>query len=207
MFETTPIGEKKLISLTFFAKPDSTDRGDIVSRKLVYKIKKSYDRTGARFAARELSHQLLKLFAKNKLNPEEWFITYPPRSRVEARKYGFDQSKQLAELIAGYTGIRLCACFDRNNSKMQKNLNVYERKINADSTYFLKNDVKIKGEKFIIVDDVITTGSTINACASLLMSAGASDVFPVSVSRTKKKRRIPNRNSPAKLWFKKKYGF
>ena len=90
---------------------------------------------------------------------------------------------------------------------MQKNLNAAERKINADNTYFLKDDVDVKGKKFVIVDDVITTGSTINACASLLISAGATDFFPVSVSRTKKKRRIPKRNSPAKLWFKKKYGF
>ena len=149
----------------------------------------------------------MKLFTKNKLNPEEWFITYPPRSRVEAKKYGFDQSKQLAELISEYTGMKLYRCFERKNSKMQKNLNIYERKINADGTYSLKNGVQIKGKKFVIIDDVITTGSTINACASLLMSAGATDVFPVSVSRTKKKRRIPNRNSPAKLWFKKKYGF
>ncbi len=207
LFETTDIGEKKLISLTFFAKADSTDKGDIVSRKLVYKIKKSYDRTGARFAARELSHQILKLFAKQKLNTEDWFITYPPRSRVEAKKYGFDQSQQLAKLISEYTGLKLISCFDRKNSKMQKNLNIAERKINADNTYSLKKDISVKGEKFVIVDDVITTGSTINACASLLMSAGATEVFPVSVSRTKKKRRIPKRNSPAKLWFKKKYGF
>ena len=207
LFETTDIGEKKLISLTFFAKADSTDKGDIVSRKLVYKIKKSYDRTGARFAARELSHQLLKLFEKNKLNIEDWNITYPPRSKVEAKKYGFDQSKQLAKLISEYTGMNFCSCFDRKNAKMQKNLNAAERKINADNTYFLRDDVDVNGKKFVIVDDVITTGSTINACASLLISAGATDVFPVSVSRTKKKRRIPKRNSPAKLWFKKKYGF
>ena len=77
----------------------------------------------------------------------------------------------------------------------------------TNSTYSVKKDLNIKDKSFIIVDDVITTGSTINACASLLMSAGAKDVFPVSVSRTKKKRRIPKRNSPAKLWFKKKYGF
>lgn len=207
LFETTDIGEKKIISLTFFAKADSTDKGDIVSRKLVYKIKKSYDRTGARFAARELSHQILKLFAKQKLKAEDWYITYPPRSRVEAKKYGFDQSKQLAKLISEYTDLKLISCFDRRNSKMQKNLNVAERKINADNTYSLKKDVSVKGGKFIIVDDVITTGSTINACAALLMSAGATDVFPVSVCRSKKKRRIPKRNSPAKLWFKKKYGF
>lgn len=207
LMETTPIGEKEMIALTFFAKADSTDMGDRVSRKLVYKIKKSYDRTGARFAARELSHQLLKLFTKEKLDIEKWLITYPPRSKLEARKYGFDQSKELAELVSKYTGMTVYSCFDRKSSKMQKNLNAAERKINADSTYSLKESIDVKDKSFVIIDDVITTGSTINACASLLMAAGAKNVFPICVSRNKKKRRIPKRNSPAKLWFKKKYGF
>ncbi len=207
LFDTTEIGEKKLLSLTFFAKPESTDKGDIVSRKIVYGVKKSYVRSGARFVARQLSHEILKLLIKHKYDPSDWSITYPPRSKKEALKYGFDQSKELAKLISGYTGITYMECFDRKHSKMQKNLTAAERKINADGTYSLKKDICVSGKRFIIVDDVITTGSTINACAALLMAGGAAGVFPVTISRSKKKRRIPKRNSPAKLWFKKKYGF
>ena len=190
MFETTEIGSKKLISLTYFAKANSTDLGDIVSRKLVYKVKKSYARSGARFAARMLSQEILKLFIKEKLTATDWYITYPPRSKIEAKKYGFDQSKELAQLISEYTDIKVMNCFSRNKSLMQKNLNIYERKINADNTYSLKKDIDVSNKHFIIVDDVITTGSTINACASLLIKAGAKDVFPVSISRTKKKFNI-----------------
>ena len=204
LFETTEIGSKKLLALTFFAKPDSTDKGDIVTRKIVYNVKKSYVRSSSRFVARQLSHETLKLLATNKYSIEDWYVTYPPRSKKEARKYGFDQSKELAMLISEFTGMRVINCFNRKHSKMQKNLSAAERKLNADSTYSLKDGLDIAGKKFFIIDDVITTGSTLNACASLLISGGATDVFPVSISRSKKKKRFPKRNPLTKIWFKKK---
>ncbi len=203
MFFTTEIGEKSLLSLTYFAKKDCTDAGDIVSRKLVYSVKKSMARDSARFSARQLSHELLRLFAKEKLDIEQWYITYPPRSKKEITRFGFDQSKQLASLIAEYTGMKFACTIERKGGEMQKNLSPAERKFNADSIYFLSKGFDPKGKRFIIVDDVITTGATVSACAMILTENGATDVFPISIARLKKKKRLPKRKSPGKLWFKK----
>lgn len=203
MFDTTSLGEKKLLALTYFAKNDCTDPGDIASRRLVYAVKKSPARSCVRFAARQISQELLKFFAKEKLDITSWCITYPPRSPKEARRFGFDQSKQLASLIAEYTGMKCISCFGRKCGKMQKNLTAAERKLNADEAYFLFSEESITDRKFIIVDDVVTTGSTVNACALLLKNSGATDIFPVCISRTKKKKRKPKRNSRGKLWFRR----
>jgi predicted amidophosphoribosyltransferase len=40
------------------------------------------------------------------------------------------------------------------------------------------------GNAFLVVDDVITTGSTINACAKALVTAGASKVFGLTLARS-----------------------
>jgi predicted amidophosphoribosyltransferase len=42
----------------------------------------------------------------------------------------------------------------------------------------------IRGQRVFLVDDVITTGSTINACAEKLLAAGAKDVEVIAVART-----------------------
>lgn len=198
---TTEIGEKRMLALTYFAKSDCTDPGDIASRRLVYAVKKSLPRSCVKFAARQISHELLRFFAREKLDITKWYITYPPRSREGIREFGFDQSKQLTRHISRYTGIKVIPCFKRNKGKMQKLLSTTERKMNADKIYELAPGCDVKDKRFLIIDDVITTGSTVNACAKLLLDGGASDAFPVCISRMKKKKRLPKRKSPKKLWF------
>ena len=207
MNSTSEVGEKRLIALSFLARPESTDNGDKATRHLVYTVKRRFDRGSVRFCARLLSHEILRHFVKNKEDLSEWSLTYPPRSRGEVVKYGFDQSKQLVRLISRYTGMKMERCFGRRTHKMQKTLNAFERRTNADEAYCLHKDAECKGKKYVIVDDVITTGATVNACANILFAAGAESVFPVCIARTKKRKRLPQRNSPNKLWFKKKYGF
>ncbi|MBQ7836487.1 MAG: ComF family protein [Clostridia bacterium] len=199
---TTELGSKRMLALTYFAKADCTDPGDIAARKLVYAVKKSSSRSCARFAARQLSHELLKFFAKEKLDISKWYITYPPRSNEGIRTYGFDQSKQLVSLISEYTGIKIMKCFKRKKGKMQKLLSTTERKMNADSLYGLLKDADVRDKRFLIIDDVITSGATVNACAALLLHNGAADAFPVCISRMKKKKRLPKRKAPKKLWFR-----
>ena len=204
---TGEVGEKKLIALSFLARPESTDKGDMVTRRLVYNLKRNFARGSVKFSARLLSHEILRHFAKNKEDISTWVLTYPPRSKSEIKKYGFDQSKQLVRRVSKYTGMKVESCFGRKTHKMQKTLNAFERRQNAEGAYYLLEDAAVKGKKYIIADDVITTGATVNACADLLYKAGADTVFPVCVARTKKRRRKPQRNGPNKLWFKKKYGF
>ena len=104
-------------------------------------------------------------------------------------------------MLSKYTGIPVEKCFVNKGSLTQKKLNSLERKRNAAISYKIKDGISPKDIKYIIVDDVITTGATVNACAVLLKAAGAQCVFPVSVARTKKKKRLVRR--PAKdPWFK-----
>lgn len=59
----------------------------------------------------------------------------------------------------------------------QKKLNREERRKNTKDAYAVADGVDLSGKRVLLVDDIITTGSTVSACALALLRAGAADVF------------------------------
>lgn len=184
--DTDKFCDKNLISLFYLAQPDSKNLEDKLVRKFIYKFKRNHDRASVGFASRILSHEFLLLLKASDGNTEDWIITNPPRSKEQRLMYGFDHAAQLARSISKMTGIKYAECFKRNTNKMQKTLNAYQRRANANKAYSVIDKSLFEGKKVLIVDDVITTGATINACARLLKENGAELVFPISIARTRK---------------------
>ena len=60
---------------------------------------------------------------------------------------------------------------------------VVERRRNAQGAYVLKKNFENKYKKYFLVDDIITTGSTLVFCSRLLHEAGATDVIPVTYAK------------------------
>lgn len=178
--------DKNLISLFYLAPPDSKNLEDKLVRKFIYKFKRYHDRASVGFSARILSHEFLLLLKASNSYTDDWIITNPPRSREQRLIYGFDHAKQLARAISKMTGIKYAECFKRKTNKMQKTLNAFQRRANADKAYTIINNNIFENKKILIVDDVITTGATVNACAKLLKENGAELVFPISIARTRK---------------------
>lgn len=195
------LGDRYLSALTFYGKPDSEDKRDILVRRAVNQIKKSPDRRIIRFAARELSQEILRYLVKAGEKPESWFICYPPRTKKRVRQFGFDQGRELAREISRYTGISHVNLFSRTGNELQKTLRLPDRKRCAERSLALRKGADTARRKYIIVDDIITTGATVNSCASLLMKNGASAVFPVCVSRTKARKRKVRRKPSDRPWF------
>ncbi len=200
MMDTDSIGERKISCLAFYSKFGSDDVRDRAVLRLVYAVKTSSDRTSVRLCARELSAQILKTMVLDGERPEDWKITYPPRNKSRIKKYGFDHGRDLARLISEFTGIAFEETLENRGKKAQKSLNSFDRKVNAEKSIVLKKGVAPKG-KYIIVDDVITTGATVNAAARILKQGGATAVYPVAIARSKKKKRKLRRPSE-RPWFR-----
>ena len=58
----------------------------------------------------------------------------------------------------------------------QTRLGVFERQYNVMGAFRVRKPAAIEGQKVFLIDDVITTGATLNACALALRAAGARDV-------------------------------
>ena len=98
-------------------------------------------------------------------------------------KYGYDHGREVARAFAKKLGLSYMDCFDNSGEKEQKTLDRRERYANAKQSYSLKKNVDVKNKNFIIIDDVLTTGSTISACLTLLKERGAKSVVAVCFAK------------------------
>ena len=90
---------------------------------------------------------------------------------------GYNQAALLSEIISQECNIQVNNIIKRiENTKSQTKLDEQARKKNVFDAFALKSN-GIKDKAVLLIDDVITTGATINECARVLKDAGAKDVY------------------------------
>lgn len=100
------------------------------------------------------------------------------------RQRGFNQAERLAAALAERTGLRVCDCLRRGGaSRTQVGRDRAERLAGASGTVAVAPGAEVP-RRAVLVDDVVTTGATLAACAVPLLAAGASDVGAVAYART-----------------------
>lgn len=119
-----------------------------------------------------------------KMELREWkpdLIVPVPVHRYKERMRGFNQAAYLAERISRYTGIPADMGLVQKNikTKSQKKLNALQRRKNLEKAFCVTGDVR--GKDILVIDDVYTTGSTIDAMASCLKKKGAENVYFLTV--------------------------
>lgn len=109
-----------------------------------------------------------------------------PLHKLKERERGYNQCEFLCKGIAEVTVIPIKANFISRTkyTKSQTQLNFEERRENVGDAFAVPpaSLSEIQRKTLILVDDVITTGSTINACAQELVAAGAKSVLAVSAA-------------------------
>ena len=109
-----------------------------------------------------------------------------PLHPTKLRERGYNQSEYIARGIGQVTGLPVHASLLKRHkyTSSQTQLSAVERKENVGDAFTLHRRAKtdVEGKTFLIVDDVITTGATIEACAQALMESGAVSAFVGSVA-------------------------
>ncbi len=98
---------------------------------------------------------------------------------------GFNQAEQLAEAAQGILGCEIrkdILTRVRSRSPQAKIESDEARRINIEGAFALRKDARISGS-VVLIDDVFTTGATLNECARVLKAAGARDVWGVTLAR------------------------
>ncbi len=134
---------------------------------------------------------LSELFANYLLSVysrERWevdLVTAVPLYKKRFAARGFNQSEWIAKPLAKAIGKPFSsgAIQKTIHTTPQVGLNQNERKNNLRNA-FQAEPVIVRNKKVLIVDDVMTTGSTFNECASALLQGGASEVYCLSVAST-----------------------
>jgi ComF family protein len=100
------------------------------------------------------------------------------------RERGYNQSAVLANAIGKHFDRPCMRAVDRVRATPQQvRLAAAERKANVAGAFASRPDVSIVGYRLVLVDDVVTTGSTLGECATVLRAAGARDVRAVTLAR------------------------
>ncbi len=72
-------------------------------------------------------------------------------------------------------------------TKNQHDISQEERKKNIKNAFAVKDANKVIGKSILLVDDIFTTGSTVNECSKMLMKSGATEVFVMCIAVVKKR--------------------
>ncbi len=101
------------------------------------------------------------------------------------REREFNQSAIIGSIIGKKFGIPVAATalVRHRNTKPQVELDGKERKENVIGAFSVEDRTAIEGKEIILVDDVYTSGSTINECAKVLKKNGADKVYVVTIAR------------------------
>jgi len=108
-------------------------------------------------------------------------VTYVPMSRSDRRKRGFNQAHLLAQGIGRRIGISARRLLLKvRETPPQAALPASERRENLRGAFHL---IRSGRGKVLLIDDIFTTGSTVEACAHTLKSGGHKEVFVLTVAR------------------------
>jgi ComF family protein len=112
-------------------------------------------------------------------------VTWVPLHSTRQRERGFNQSQILARQIArAYPTINCTRLLKRiRPTKSQARLKRKERLTNLAGAFAAAGKTPFSGKSILLIDDVCTTGSTINECARTLKSHGASTVYGLTFAR------------------------
>jgi ComF family protein len=107
-----------------------------------------------------------------------------PLHRLKKAERGYNQSYFISWGLKKVTSIPIMQNIlkRRKFTRTQTELTAEERKENVKDAFSVTRVKPIFGKRIILIDDVITTGATISACAEVLIQAGAEKVFAVSVA-------------------------
>jgi ComF family protein len=116
--------------------------------------------------------------ASERLAGEFDAVTFVPVSAQRRFRRGFDQAEELARAAAKTWDLPVEKTLKKvRNNRAQSSLDSPdERRENVRDAYRPRRGADIAGRRFLLIDDVLTTGSTISACAQVLLSAGAESV-------------------------------
>jgi ComF family protein len=107
-----------------------------------------------------------------------------PLHPARQRERGFNQASLLAQLLSAHTSIPCRPLLKRiRYTTTQTALDRSERMENLHNAFRLRKNVDVRGLQVLLIDDVLTTGSTLSECARVLKRAGAKSVHAATAAR------------------------
>ena len=111
-------------------------------------------------------------------------LCWAPLSKKRLRERGFDQAELLAREVGRLLSVPAVPTLEktRNTAPQSELEEASARRANA---YSLLPGAALTGRRVVLVDDVVTSGATLSACAALLRQAGAERVYCLTLAQAR----------------------
>lgn len=142
-------------------------------------LMRTYKFRGQRNLSRYIAHSFNRElhFLLHDIDIANINIVQVPSSPGKKKKKAWDQMELVAKELALKSGIPRLNCLCRKKSAVQKTLNRLEREANLWGKIYCKGPAPLNA---LLIDDVLTTGATMRACAKILKEAGSERIYCLS---------------------------
>ena len=145
------------------------------SKKIVFDFK---------YKSKTYLSKIISQMMKEKLESESIecdCILSVPLHKKRYKERGFNQSEKIARYLSKEMNIPYLNLITRNTyTRKLYNLDYKERRIELRNTFKIKNIDKVRNKKVLIVDDIFTTGATVNEISKLLKKENISNIYVVT---------------------------
>jgi ComF family protein len=107
---------------------------------------------------------------------QTWTVTHAPTAYARVRQRGYDQAQLIARQVACRTGTAYAPLLARQGTQRQLGQSRAIRRQQMASAFRVISPISVIGRDILLIDDVLTTGSTLSAASHTLYAAGARTV-------------------------------
>jgi competence protein ComFC len=128
---------------------------------------------------------LVAAFDDERLRERQFDAIVPvPLHPAKQRERGFNQAALLAEWLSSHVAVPLCPALQRiHYTTTQTAFDRSERMQNLRGAFRLRKKADVRNLRVLLIDDVLTTGSTLSECARILKEGGAQSVYAATAAR------------------------
>lgn len=139
----------------------------------------------------KLFASLMAQCAHDRLSKPCEIVAWVPVSRRRKRQRGYDQSELLARGVAKQLDLPVAALLKKTrHTPAQSGIEqASQRRANVLGAYQVLDTGNFAGHRILLVDDVVTTGSTLSECSRALLTAGAKEVICVTLAKAERSRK------------------
>jgi ComF family protein len=145
------------------------------AKTLIWQLKLN----GTQVAARLMARRMVDLLE----NDRQTLLVPVPTATSRIRQRGYDQAKLLARAISRQSRLTYVDCLARSGQTHQHGASRQTRLEQLGDAFRVKRPRPIQNAHIILVDDVVTTGATLEAAASVLKQAGAGRIEALAFAR------------------------
>lgn len=137
--------------------------------------------------AKPLAEDMAECFNQHYKDYDFDLCTFVPSAKADYKNRGFNQSELLTKAFCELVDLKFADLLEKKfQTQSQHMLNKIERSGNLVGAIDMKSDIDVENMRILLVDDIKTTGATLNECAKILLLNGAAEVFCITFAITDK---------------------